>query len=506
MTRPRHCMLKVLLISGVAIVSILGRADASPGAPTDALARETSGTSAPPPLTEPEKEAPSPQGTTAPAPDPTPATTPPAPREPGVPDVLIDMTPPGGGDLAYAVIVEKSTQRLLLYAYDGTFKKVMETDCSTGKSDGPKRVSGDSKTPEGIYFFNDVHEDKELSPIYGVKAFPTDYPNLLDRIAGFTGSAIWLHGTNKPLAPTDSNGCIVMENRELLKVGSRIDLHRTPIIIVDTLSYGDPEEHHTAKAAAAGFLQDWENALESGPYHAYLEHYAPAYLPDISWWNTWRRFREKYNAKHTPLDIDIRNVSIYRHDDIYVALFDESLKAPGPSGEAWPTGIRKLFMTYEKGRFAIIGDTYQILPEALVDRSGGSPLVAALTEAERARATDAKVAAAAPKVIQMVDKWLQAWSDKDIEAYGSYYSSDFRSDGRDKSAYLAYKDRLNRIYDYIRVERGDLSVEKGENGRLIASFVQKYRSSGHRTVGTKRLVLKEEKGGWKIYRETWHRK
>lgn len=429
-----------------------------------------------------------------------------ASETPAVPDVLVTMAPPGGGEAAYAVIVEKSTQRLYLYAYDSAFKKVFETDCSTGKADGPKRKKGDSKTPEGIYFFNDEHEDKELSPIYGVKAFPTDYPNLLDRIAGFTGSAIWLHGTNKPLVPRDSNGCVVLENRDLLKVAPYIRLHRTPIIVVDALSYGDPELNRVAREAVAKFLREWETALETGPYHAYLAHYAPAYLPDIAWWNTWRRYREKYKAKGALPDVEIRNVSIFRHDDIYVALFDEVLDAGDETGGPMPIGTRKLFMTYEDGRFAIVGDAYQTLPERLAGRRGDHPLIAALSIVERAQATDAAVAAASPQVIRMVDKWLQAWSDQDIRTYGSFYAEDFQSDGKDKNAYLKYKDRLNRIYDYIRVERGDLSIEKGKNGYLIASFLQKYRSSGHRTVGTKRLVLKEEDGAWKIYRETWQRR
>lgn len=432
--------------------------------------------------------------------------TPEPPAGPAVPDVLIQMASPGGAEAAYAVIVEKSTQRLFLYAYDGAFKKVFETACSTGKADGPKREKGDSKTPEGIYFFNDEHEDKELSPIYGVKAFPTDYPNLLDRIAGFTGSAIWLHGTNKPLVPRDSNGCIVLENEDLLKVEPYIALHRTPIIVVDALSYGDPELNRIAGQAATGFLKDWETALETGPYHAYLAHYGPSYLPDIGWWNTWRRYREKYKAKGVAPEVEIRNVSIFRTDDIYVALFDEFLDTGDESGKARRIGARKLFMTYEDKRFAIIGDAYQKLSERLAGLRGDNPLIAALSMAERAGAADAAVAAQSPKVIQMVDKWLQAWSDQDIQAYGSFYADDFKSNGKNKAAYLKYKDRLNRIYDYIRVERGDLSIEKGRNGHLIASFLQKYRSSGHRTVGAKRLVLKEEEGAWKIYRETWQRK
>lgn len=424
-----------------------------------------------------------------------------------VPDVLVTMAPASSPDAAKAkepsaIIVDKSAQRLHLYTLkNGVFKKIFETDCSTGKQDGPKRVQGDSKTPEGVYFFNDVHEDKELSPIYGVKAFPTDYPNLLDRIAGRTGSAIWLHGLDKPLVPRDSNGCVALENNDVLKLAPYIVLNRTPIIMVESLTYTDPVQNQAMAKAAAGFLKDWETALETGSYHAYLANYAPVYLPDISWWNIWRKYRETSEAKDAPIDVDIRNVSVFRHNDVCVALFDEFLKT---DNKARLIGTRKLFMRQEDDCFSIVGDAYQTLAKDL--SRGGHPLIAALSIAEKAHTTDAVIAAETPKITQMVDKWLQAWSDKDIKEYGSYYADDFKSNGRDKAAYLKYKNRLNRIYDYIRVERGDLTIEKDKNRQIIASFVQKYRSSGHRTVGVKQLILKKEKGSWKIFRETWKRK
>ncbi len=494
MTRPKGCVFKGISLFVLSLA--LSAVTWAPAAATPQIPAERAPETARPAA---ESNDTAPTATTETEPETAEAT------ERGIPEVLVQMASPGG-ETAYAVIVEKSTQRLFLYAYDGDFKKVLETGCSTGKADGPKRKKGDRKTPEGIYFFNDVHEDKELSPIYGVKAFPTDYPNLLDRIAGFTGSAIWLHGTNKPLAPRDSNGCIVLENRDILKLTPYLTLHRTPIIIVDTLAYSDPALNRIAKRAVAGFLREWETALETGPYHAYLSHYASSYLPDIAWWRTWRRYREKYTAEGVSPTVTVRNLSIFHLDDLYVVLFDEFLEMDGDGTAPRRTGTRKLFMTYENDRFAIVGDAYQILPEALAVRRDRPPLLTTLATMEREREADAAVATASPNVTRMVDKWLQAWSDKDIEKYGSFYADDFRSDGRDKSAYLKYKDRLNRIYDYIRVERGDLSIKKGENGHLVASFLQKYRSSGHRTVGTKRLILKEEGGTWKIYREIWHRK
>ncbi|MCF8076399.1 MAG: L,D-transpeptidase family protein, partial [Desulfotignum sp.] len=78
----------------------------------------------------------------------------------------------------HAILVEKQTQRFYLYQTDSESSqliRVFATNCSTGEASGPKQVEGDKKTPEGIYFIIDAHEDKDLTPIYGPRAFPTDY-------------------------------------------------------------------------------------------------------------------------------------------------------------------------------------------------------------------------------------------------------------------------------------------------------------------------------------------
>lgn len=103
----------------------------------------------------------------------------------------------------------------------------------------------------------------------------------------------------------------------------------------------------------------------------------------------------------------------------------------------------------------------------------------------------------------MLDAWVKAWSAKDIKAYGRFYARDFRSQGgASRESWLKYKQRINRKYKYIRVRYRKLSVQEGKY-RSIATFVQDYRSSHFKTVGSKKLILKKENGQWKIYREIW---
>ncbi len=123
---------------------------------------------------------------------------------------------------SYAILVEKHTQKLFLYdCSDGKIELIKSYACSTGENSGDKEKRGDKKTPEGIYFFNQVFEDDELSPRYGVRAFVLDYPNSFDSLKGKGGRGIWLHGTNKTLTPNDSRGCIALNNQEILEGVSR---------------------------------------------------------------------------------------------------------------------------------------------------------------------------------------------------------------------------------------------------------------------------------------------
>lgn len=410
----------------------------------------------------------------------------------GHPAALV-AAPSGQEDAAnHVVIVEKQRQLLFLYSlYKGRLTEVFRTSCSTGEAEGPKTRSGDKKTPEGVYFFTKEHPDRDLAPIYGSRAFPIDYPNLMDRLAGRSGNAIWLHGTNKALKPRDSNGCIVLENRDIDRLASYITLHRTPIIIVETLHKTTPAEAGRARQGIEGVLSRWTDALTGGTYHDYLDAYDPKYLPELSWWQEWDRLRSRLAGEETPISVVIENTAIYRHGDLYTILFDQAVRT---SFEQVPVGTRKLFMAEGPSGWRIVGDEDQLLKAPLSSLKQGHALVAA--------SRTLKKPSVKTEIAAVVDKWLAAWSSKDIDRYASFYARDFRSQGgADRDAWIDYKDRLNRKYRFIRVTRNDkLTIEPGKRQSTV-SFVQTYASNAFKTTGVKKLILKREGNQWKIYRE-----
>lgn len=412
----------------------------------------------------------------------------------------------------HVLLAEKSTQQLFVYEYKDKPVEIYRFKCSTGKKEGPKTLEGDSKTPEGIYFFINQHDKSKLAPIYGIGAFPTDYPNMLDRMTGKTGKEIWLHGTNKVLTDRDSNGCVVLDNADFEKVSKLIVLHRTPIIITDQLVHVTFESGSEIKTAFSDFVSRWVKALESGTYHDYLSCYDAEYLPEIGWWSEWNRIRKEFRQQGKNFSVSSENMLVFRHKDIYVSLFDLAVKSDDRKSSA---GAKQFFMTRKEGKFAVIGENWQV-PADFLAKQNGNPVIMASRNlrvpevAALAAAKPEKTAAEETQPVmqeipesdieRVVNEWLAAWSSKNIEAYGTYYASDFTSQGMNKKAWLRHKEGLNRTYRYIRVTQKNLKIQPdGEN--IAVSFVQDYESDRFRSASAKQLILKRENSQWKIYRE-----
>jgi len=145
----------------------------------------------------------------------------------------------------------------------------------------------------------------------------------------------------------------------------------------------------------------------------------------------------------------------------------------------------------------MVGDTF--VASDSVDQKGAAiyPLVLAGRELRSRHTGEGAIA-------NLVDRWLAAWTGKDINAYGACYSRDFRSKQMDLQMWLDYKERLNKAYSYIRVSGDNIKIRQDGNTATV-TFLQAYASSVHKAKGMKTLILKMEDGKWKIFRETFRR-
>ncbi|MFA5903838.1 MAG: L,D-transpeptidase family protein [Desulfobacula sp.] len=421
-----------------------------------------------------------------------------------------------------AILVEKKNQTLFLYSSRaGNLQLQYKTPCSTGEMNGVKQKAGDKKTPEGIYFLKDEYEDQYLSAVYGVKAFPLDYPNLIDKRTGKDGSAIWIHGTNKVLKPMDSNGCIALENSSILKLASYITLDSTPVILVEELSKIDRETIIKQEQEINLLLDKWYKAVENGSYHDYLSFYSDEYLPEIDWWTKWSEIRKNLSGPSFKVERD--KTGIYYHDKVFVVVFDNLLSI---NTDKILLGKRKLFLEKKGQTYKITGEEYQNVTKEF--QSAQTPLIAAALRiakpvlkpvseietksaigekpaAEKKPAIEAKPAIEIKPVLETVSQWLAAWSAKDIDKYASFYANNFFSDGMNKKKWVERKRIIAGKNSFISVSGKKFQI-KQQNDTCEVLFFQEYKSNGLTTQGTKKLNLINKGGLWKIYQESWKEK
>lgn len=126
----------------------------------------------------------------------------------------------------FVIAVDKTRKELfILSRFDKNFRIVDRFNILLGKNSGDKEIAGDMKTPVGVYKIIAAKNDDELAPMYGPKAFVLNYPNVLDQKNGKTGSGIWIHGVENENREPSTKGCIVMNNKDLLKLNNYIKIN-----------------------------------------------------------------------------------------------------------------------------------------------------------------------------------------------------------------------------------------------------------------------------------------
>ncbi|MBF0529639.1 MAG: L,D-transpeptidase family protein [Deltaproteobacteria bacterium] len=303
------------------------------------------------------------------------------------PDGLID---PGANSEPFVIVVEKSQQRLFLYEYKGGqyfLSKVM--DCSTGENVGDKTSQGDKKTPEGFYIFNKKSVMSELAPLYGILAYPMDYPNFWDKRLNKEGSGIWLHGINKKLTPLDSNGCVELKNIDILGLEELIKLYDTPILVYHDDKYKKVEDLNREAARVKTFVENWRKAWIAKSIRDYKAAYADDFLSDDGKnYQAWVSHKERLFKQYNKIKVDLNNLRIFRHQGMIVVLFDQYYHG---DEHFVSNGIKRLYLREKNGKYEIASEVWDNFPpkpapkwlpasikdKVLAEESGAATTVAA---------------------------------------------------------------------------------------------------------------------------------
>jgi tetratricopeptide (TPR) repeat protein len=106
------------------------------------------------------------------------------------------------------------------------------------------------------------------------------------------------------------------------------------------------------------------------------------------------------------------------------------------------------------------------------------------------------------EVLKAVEDWASAWSQKNVDAYLSFYASEFKPPKGESRAHWeqSRKDRIaapKRIRVAIEAPKVTL---KGDNNAVV-SFRQRYQSDALQSNSNKTLVMVRAEGKWRIVEE-----
>ncbi|MGD9160449.1 MAG: L,D-transpeptidase, partial [Desulfobacteraceae bacterium] len=382
----------------------------------------------------------------------------------------------------YAVLVDKSRQKVFIYKRDDLYSPYRVYDCSTGENGGRKQKRNDRKTPEGIYYFIKSYEDRYLAPIYGTMALPLDYPNIIDKRNGRGGYGIWFHGTNKDLIPKDTNGCVALKNSDIEELADIVSLFDTPVIIGSEIELVPEGMNEDQKRNIADIVESWRSSWEGKDINKYMSFYSRKFKSGWKDWEKWKAYKKRLAKKYNRIEVDVNDLNLFSHDGVIIASFEQDYRTSGFDS----LGTKKLYLTQNSTEWKIIAETFAGYDKAKIAKKSSG-----LSKDE---------------IKDFLSSWKDAWEKKDISGYISCYDKNFKSRGMDLDAWEKHRRRLNDKYDKINVEISNIKIQSlASEKKARVSFTQRYRADGYRDKGKKKILLVRKGKDWKIMEESWRR-
>jgi len=444
----------------------------------------------------------------------------------------------------YAILVDKSQQKVFVYHRDNPYKPHRIYTCSTGENQGPKLRENDRKTPEGVYFFVRAIDKKELLPIYGSRAYAMDYPNVIDRREGKNGHGIWFHGLNKPLKPRDTNGCVALENPDIDDLANYIRIDDTPVIVSEKIEMVAPSEMEKEREEVIRIIETWRTSWERKDVDRYMSLYSPDFTSSGKNWQQWKEHKARLAKQYNKIKVDVQNLRILQNDGLVLASFLQKY-----SNEYFSSSGMKTLYLKHSSRLKIIGETFEgselkpPIKKEVPTPEEIKPVIAAKepeVKAEEPKPVQGKKESAFPveetkpvlaseevlapvekskpgplkkesrpagelnkDIRRMLDSWRKAWEQKDVASYMSFYDSGFQSRGMDFKAWKKHREKLNQKYRSITIDISELKIERTSAVMASVSFTQKYEADDYEDQGLKSLLLVKKGKDWKIKEEEW---
>ncbi len=273
-----------------------------------------------------------------------------------VPAYLLNLA----DDYRHVLVVDASRSRLYVYENRaGLPVRVADFYVTIGKAGAGKQKEGDNRTPVGIYTVNGYKSPRELTDFYGSGAWTLSYPNEWDQRQGRTGHGIWIHGSPSDTysrVPRASEGCVVLANDDLTRLGRYMQAGKTPVVIADSIDWVAYDALDARRAELATALDAWRTDWESRDTERLMAHYSTRFRSGTQDLSAFANSKRKVNAGKAWIRIGLGRVSLLLYPerpDFALVSFEQNYQSNNLSDRT----LKRQFWSRENGRWKIVHET-----------------------------------------------------------------------------------------------------------------------------------------------------
>lgn len=260
----------------------------------------------------------------------------------------------------HALVVDASRSRLYVYENrPGPPVRVADFYVTIGKAGAGKQKEGDNRTPIGIYTISGFKPPRELSDFYGSGAFTLSYPNEWDSRQGRNGHGIWIHGSPSNTysrTPRASEGCVVLANDDLTRLGRYIEAGKTPVVIAEQVEWVAHDALDARRSDLSAAIDQWRQDWESRDTGRLLRHYSASFRTGSQNLQAFSANKQKVNAAKAWIKVGLSNISLMLYPerpDFALVSFVQDYQSSNLSDRT----AKRQFWSRENGHWKIVHET-----------------------------------------------------------------------------------------------------------------------------------------------------
>lgn len=263
-------------------------------------------------------------------------------------------------DYRHALVVDASRSRLYVYQnHAGLPIRVADFYVTLGKAGVGKQKEGDNRTPVGIYAISGFKSPRELTDFYGSGAYTLTYPNEWDVRQGRDGHGIWIHGSPSDTysrTPLASEGCVVLANDDLTRLGRYIQAGKTPVVIAREIDWVSYDALDARRSELVSVLDAWRTDWESRDTARLLAHYSADFRTGRQNFQAFAVGKQTVNAGKHWIKVELSDVSFMLYPerpDFALVSFVQRYQSNNLSDRT----VKRQFWSREDGRWKIVHET-----------------------------------------------------------------------------------------------------------------------------------------------------